>query len=89
MGCIREDVRIWQFRDENNMKLLDNDAIILEDVGVKDEDSLLMELRSKDGTWPEEISSLVIGEKREKDLSNSPAVPGMVGLTNLGNTCYL
>ena len=49
-----------------------------------------MEVRSRDGTWPEEISSLVIGDRRASVASISPpTVAGMIGLNNLGNTCYM
>jgi hypothetical protein len=49
-----------------------------------------VEVRSRDGTWPEEISSLVIGDRRASVASISPpTVPGMIGLNNLGNTCYM
>lgn len=30
----------------------------LEDIGIKDDDSILIEVRGRDGTWPEEITSL-------------------------------
>ena len=41
----------------------------------------------RDGTWPEEISSLC-GEKRHL-RDRQPVVPGVAGLNNLGNTCYM
>lgn len=49
---------LWLFRDEDHMNLLEDETANLEEVGVKDEDSLLVEIRSRDGTWPEEITSL-------------------------------
>jgi hypothetical protein len=38
----KEDMRLWFFRDETNMRLLENDCITLEDAGFRDEDSLLV-----------------------------------------------
>jgi hypothetical protein len=35
-------MRLWFFRDESNMRLLENDAITLEDAGFRDEDSILV-----------------------------------------------
>lgn len=35
-------MRLWFFRDESNMRLLENDCITLEDAGFRDEDSLLV-----------------------------------------------
>ena len=47
---------------------------------------------SRDGTWPEEISSLT-NDRRIAGTSplNSAVqnVPGITGLNNLGNTCYM
>ena len=41
------------------MSLLDDDSSCLEDAGFLDDDhSVLVEVRSRDGTWPEEITSL-------------------------------
>ena len=90
-----EDVRLWHFRDESNLILLEDEARALEDLGVKDEGSILVEVRSRDGTWPEEITSLCNVEnnnRRSSSLFNSSLVastPGITGLNNLGNTCYL
>jgi len=85
-----EDLRLWFYRgDENSMRLLDNEAMTLEDAGFQDEDSLLAEIRSRDGTWPEEISNLC-GEKRHLTEQQPLAIiPGIAGLNNLGNTCYM
>jgi len=41
----------------------------------------------RDGTWPEEISSLC-GDKRSL-TDRQLLVPGVAGLNNLGNTCYM
>ncbi len=57
-----EDLRLWHLGEDSNsqdLKLLEEESTVLEDVGFKDEDGLLVEVRSRDGTWPEEISSLV------------------------------
>ena len=46
------------FQDEHSMSLLDDDSSCLEDSGFLDDHSILVEVRSRDGTWPEEITSL-------------------------------
>ena len=68
------------------MRMLDVESVSLEEVGFQDEDSILAEMRSRDGTWPEEISSLSTGRGVSRE---QPAVPGVTGLNNLGNTCYM
>jgi ubiquitin carboxyl-terminal hydrolase 6/32 len=84
-----EDLRLWLYRgDEVTMKMLDCELTTLEEVGFQDEDSVLAEIRSRDGTWPEEISSLSAGG-RAGQAREQPAVPGVTGLNNLGNTCYM
>ena len=49
-----------------------------------------MEVRSKDGTWPEEINSLY-KDRRASTLPTAAfsAPNGITGLNNLGNTCYM
>lgn len=71
------------------MKLLIDPCAILEEIGIKDEDSILAEIRSRDGTWPEEISSLTTDRRVGTTPLNSAVqnVPGITGLNNLGNTC--
>ncbi len=92
----QEDMRLWRFRSEHDMQLLENESEDLEDCGFSDEDSLLMEVRSRDGTWPEEITSLYnssgsIGDRRASSVlgAGSFSVRGITGLNNLGNTCYM
>jgi ubiquitin carboxyl-terminal hydrolase 6/32 len=93
MNTKSEDLRLWHFRDEAHMKLLVEPQAVLEEAGFRDEDSLLVEVRSRDGTWPEEISSLVTSNDRRSSSAtlNSAVqhVPGITGLNNLGNTCYM
>ena len=47
-----------KIKDEHSMALLDDDGACLEDTGFLDDHSILVEVRSRDGTWPEEITSL-------------------------------
>ena len=45
---------------QNNMLLIEDEDPTLEDLGIVDEDQLLIEVRNKDLTWPEEMGSLAI-----------------------------
>lgn len=40
------------------MLLIEDEEPTLEDLGILDEDQLLIEVRNKDLTWPEEMGSL-------------------------------
>jgi ubiquitin carboxyl-terminal hydrolase 6/32 len=42
------------------MVLIEDEDQTLEELGVCDEDQIIMEIRNKDLTWPEEISSLSV-----------------------------
>ncbi|XP_059091560.1 ubiquitin carboxyl-terminal hydrolase 32-like isoform X2 [Tigriopus californicus] len=86
-----DDMRLWQYKDDTQMNLLEDENCTLEDAGLKDEGSLLVEVRSRDGTWPEEITSLCNNnsDRRASVLSTNLNVRGVTGLTNLGNTCYM
>lgn len=42
------------------MKLIEDEDFTLEKLDIHDDDQILMEVRNKDLTWPEEISSLAI-----------------------------
>ncbi|KAJ4445302.1 hypothetical protein ANN_07107 [Periplaneta americana] len=82
-----EDMRLWHYRDENNMLLIEDEEPTLEDLGIMDEDQLLIEVRNKDLTWPEEMGSLAIPmQDKRKQI---PTEKGATGLNNLGNTCFM
>lgn len=87
-----EDLRLWHFKDDSHMSLLIEASSVLEEIGIKEDDAILVEVRSRDGTWPEEISSLVTDRRTSTAASLNSAVlsvPGITGLNNLGNTCYM
>ncbi|XP_068086711.1 ubiquitin carboxyl-terminal hydrolase 32 [Anabrus simplex] len=83
-----EDMRLWHYRDENNMLLIEDEEPTLEELGIIDEDQLLIEVRNKDLTWPEEMGSLAthLQDKRKQAV---PSEKGATGLNNLGNTCFM
>lgn len=93
-----EDVRIWHvFNMEDSACLLEDDLITLQDLAIRDNDQILLEVRSKDLTWPEELGSLTLSqsqnaahERRATIISvQSMHAPGATGLHNLGNTCFM
>ena len=59
IGVKSEDLRLWFFRDEASMYLMEDSTATLEDSGFRDEDAILVEVRNtSEGTWPEEICQL-------------------------------
>lgn len=51
---------------------------------------ILIECRNKDLTWPEELTSLAKNRSGIPGLGRKENVaPGVTGLNNLGNTCFM
>ncbi|KAI5696057.1 hypothetical protein M8J75_007481 [Diaphorina citri] len=87
----RQDVRLWQILNqdqEDNVLLLEDESCTLEDLGIDNENNnILVEVRNKDLTWPEEINKLATAPSLKQVAAIS--VPGATGLNNLGNTCFM
>ncbi|XP_065190122.1 ubiquitin carboxyl-terminal hydrolase 32-like [Sycon ciliatum] len=88
-----DDFRLWQMKEDSPTTLLEDSTISLERLQL-DGKSLLLEVRNKDLTWPEEILSLAAAakskkEEKKKSTSSSHVERGTTGLSNLGNTCFL
>lgn len=88
-----EDARLWLLRDHQQPFLLEDESAQLQDLGIKDADQILLEVRNKDLTWPEELGQLAAGGGSETALvERRPTIclpPGATGLHNLGNTCFM
>lgn len=101
-----EDIRLWHVPPssatlDNSAILLEEDAMCLKELLIRDNDQLLLEIRNKDLTWPEELGSLATaqcgqvgsspGDRRRPTRASIMSVhaPGATGLHNLGNTCFM
>lgn len=83
----REDMRLWKLKDEQNMILLEEENKTVEELEIMDNSQILIEVRNKDLTWPEELSQLA---KNKALIDKSvPTERGATGLNNLGNTCFM
>ncbi|CAH0394748.1 unnamed protein product [Bemisia tabaci] len=83
-----EDMRLWHYFDEANMVLIEDEDATLEELGVCDDDQILIELQNKDLTWPEEMESLALTSANDRHRQ-VPTEKGATGLNNLGNTCFM
>ncbi|XP_072043615.1 ubiquitin carboxyl-terminal hydrolase 32-like isoform X1 [Amphiura filiformis] len=82
-----EEMRLWNLRDENNPVLLEDDSITMEQAGIVEDQSILIEVRNKDLSWPEEMSLLAkIKQDKQRQIRTEC---GVTGLSNLGNTCFM
>uniref|UniRef100_A0A2R5LJ75 Ubiquitin carboxyl-terminal hydrolase 32 n=1 Tax=Ornithodoros turicata TaxID=34597 RepID=A0A2R5LJ75_9ACAR len=82
-----DDTRLWQMRDETNLVLLEEEPLTLEQLGIEDGEQILIEVRNKDQTWPEEMSCIINARLDQKN--QGPTEKGATGLNNLGNTCFM
>ncbi|XP_017843639.1 ubiquitin carboxyl-terminal hydrolase 32 isoform X1 [Drosophila busckii] len=101
-----EDIRLWHVPSssatlDNSAILLEEDAMCLKELLIRDNDQLLLEIRNKDLTWPEELGSLASAQSGQVGANSndrrrltrssimSVHAPGATGLHNLGNTCFM
>ncbi|KAH8388821.1 hypothetical protein KR215_000251 [Drosophila sulfurigaster] len=99
-----EDIRLWHVPPsaatlDNSAILLEEDTMCLKELLIRDNDQLLLEIRNKDLTWPEELGSLASAQsvgsgpndRRRMTRTSIMSVhaPGATGLHNLGNTCFM
>ncbi|XP_043910495.1 ubiquitin carboxyl-terminal hydrolase 32 isoform X2 [Protopterus annectens] len=82
-----EDMRLWLFISENYLTLLDDEDHTLESLKIQDEQHMVIEVRNKDMSWPEEMS--FIANSSKIDRHKVPTEKGATGLSNLGNTCFM
>jgi ubiquitin C-terminal hydrolase len=74
------------------------DAITCQEAGFNSNSEILLEIRNNDLTWPEELYTLATRPKSltssTLSINNSSGYVdeegrGQIGLSNLGNTCFL
>uniref|UniRef100_H3BBL5 Ubiquitin carboxyl-terminal hydrolase 32 n=1 Tax=Latimeria chalumnae TaxID=7897 RepID=H3BBL5_LATCH len=83
-----EDMRLWLYNSENYLTLLDDEDHTLEYLKIQDEQHLVIEVRNKDMSWPEEMSFIANSSKIDRHKV-VPTEKGATGLSNLGNTCFM
>ena len=77
-----ENVRIWNYYNESKPTVLENHlASTLEDAKIVNAQKIIVEVKTEEGFWPLENFSTA-----SEQLASQP---GLVGLNNLGNTCFL
>ncbi|XP_013889081.1 ubiquitin carboxyl-terminal hydrolase 32 [Austrofundulus limnaeus] len=61
-----EDMRLWLYNSENYLTLLDDEDHTLESLKIQDEQQLVIEVRNKDMSWPEEMSFIANSNKMDR-----------------------
>jgi len=75
------NVRVWDWHHRSKLKLLNDSDEELEEAQIIDDQLVLFEERDKNGKWPK--------EKKKYHHYSESSVPGVTGLSNLGNTCFM
>lgn len=92
-----EDIRLYHIPcSEDITDLLEEENMTLKELNIKVNDQILLEIRNKDLTWPEELGSLSMSNQHshnERRMTRASIqsfhAHGATGLHNLGNTCFM
>lgn len=84
-----EDLRLWVMEDENEPMILEEEDKNVGDIYSMHGGKLLIEVRNRDLSWPEEMNSLVTTRNFRERSNTGPLERGATGLHNLGNTCFM
>uniref|UniRef100_A0A3P8WWT4 Ubiquitin carboxyl-terminal hydrolase n=1 Tax=Cynoglossus semilaevis TaxID=244447 RepID=A0A3P8WWT4_CYNSE len=80
------ECRLWMKSSDNSCERLRNTNISVLDACLSSGMTVIMETRNADGTWPSSRPQ-IINSVEEQDSYRGQ--PGVCGLTNLGNTCFM
>ncbi|XP_049608302.1 ubiquitin carboxyl-terminal hydrolase 11 isoform X2 [Syngnathus scovelli] len=81
------ECRLWMKSSENNCERLRNVHMSVLDACLSSGMTVIMETRNADGTWPSTRPLILRNSVEEQDSYRGQ--PGVCGLTNLGNTCFM
>eukprot|EP00752_Nemacystus_decipiens_P010349 g9219.t1 len=94
-----ERTRLWNYADRVNWKKQHvlTPGHTLEEANLLDGQLVLLEMSQQDGAWPRsQLQSMLEAEEEEAQAGTAVSAhnkgvigDGMVGLGNLGNTCYI
>uniref|UniRef100_A0A8B9NQ04 Ubiquitin carboxyl-terminal hydrolase n=1 Tax=Accipiter nisus TaxID=211598 RepID=A0A8B9NQ04_9AVES len=83
-----KETRLWNRYMSNTYEQLSKLDSTVQDAGLYDGQVVLIEVKNEDGTWPGQGSGFVCNSYNCRD-SASLSQPGLCGLSNLGNTCFM
>ncbi|XP_036852251.2 ubiquitin carboxyl-terminal hydrolase 11 isoform X8 [Manis javanica] len=83
----QEETRLWIKNAEGFFERLCNTHITVLDAALKSGQLVIMETQNRDGTWTG-AQPQVMNSASEED-QEFHGQPGICGLTNLGNTCFM
>uniref|UniRef100_A0A670Z706 Ubiquitin carboxyl-terminal hydrolase n=1 Tax=Pseudonaja textilis TaxID=8673 RepID=A0A670Z706_PSETE len=82
-----DESRLWVKNADGSYERLRNLQMTVLDACLSSGQIVIMETRSKDGTWPSSRPHIMNNSIDEEERYQGQ--PGICGLTNLGNTCFM
>lgn len=80
-----DNVRVWDYHNDSRYKLLNDGYLKLDSCQILDRQSILLEEKDpQTGRFNEERKGY-----SSSYHSSQPSQPGICGLVNLGNTCFM
>uniref|UniRef100_A0A4W6F6C9 Ubiquitin carboxyl-terminal hydrolase n=1 Tax=Lates calcarifer TaxID=8187 RepID=A0A4W6F6C9_LATCA len=79
-----KETRLWNKYMSNTYEQLNKPDSTVQDAGLFQGQVLVIERKNEDGTWPRQAS-----HPKGIAPSESQSQPGLCGLSNLGNTCFM
>lgn len=84
-----DDLRLWKMENETDLQMLEEELKTVEELELKEGSQVLIEVRNRDLSWPEEMNSLVATRNFRERSNTGLLEKGATGLHNLGNTCFM
>uniref|UniRef100_A0A3P9KCG4 Ubiquitin carboxyl-terminal hydrolase n=1 Tax=Oryzias latipes TaxID=8090 RepID=A0A3P9KCG4_ORYLA len=84
-----KETRLWNKYMSNTYEQLNKPDSTVQDAGLFQGQVLVIERKNEDGTWPRQASHPNYNSYNSYSYRESQAQPGLCGLSNLGNTCFM
>ncbi|XP_064415015.1 ubiquitin carboxyl-terminal hydrolase 11 [Latimeria chalumnae] len=82
-----DETRLWLRNSDGSCERLRNVHMTVLEACLSSGQTVIMETRNKDGTWPSSRPHIMRNSMDDQDSYQGQ--PGVCGLTNLGNTCFM
>uniref|UniRef100_A0A8C8DAI3 Ubiquitin carboxyl-terminal hydrolase n=1 Tax=Oncorhynchus tshawytscha TaxID=74940 RepID=A0A8C8DAI3_ONCTS len=80
------ETRLWMKSSDTCCERLRNVNVNVLDSSLSSGMTVIMEMRNEDGTWPSSRPQIMNSVEEQESYRGQP---GVCGLTNLGNTCFM